>query len=97
MAMVKAGAHRLTYRDYKFEYKTRKVTHASGIQETSKWVDLTKTLIPEGKIAYVQCPKCRADDWTEDSQFMAGVVCGCCGYEILVHTDERLVEEIDNV
>lgn len=94
MVMVKAGAHRLTYRDYKFEHKTIKVTHASSIQENSAWVDLTKAMIPEGKSAYVQCPKCKADDWTEDSQFMNGFMCGGCGYEILLHTDKRLIGEI---
>jgi len=91
--MKQAGAHRLTYLNYKGDYKTTYVTHASGTRETSSWVDLTKVMIPEGKVAFIQCPSCKSDNWSDDSQHLNGYSCMGCGYEILLYVDEKLIKE----
>ena len=95
MEMKKAGAHRLTYMNYKGEFKVEMVTHASGTRENSTWVDLTKVMIPEDKVAYIQCPSCKGDNWSDDSPHINGYSCESCGYEVLLHKDEELVTTSD--
>mgnify|MGYP006126581555 FL=1 len=96
MEMKEAGAHSLTYMNYKGEFKTEMVTHVSSLNSGARWIDLTKVKIPVGKVAFVQCPTCKSDNWTDDSAHMQGYACGGCDYEILLHTDEKLLTKVDN-
>tara|TARA_Y100001956_G_scaffold64393_1_gene64948 strand:+ start:1923 stop:2252 length:330 start_codon:yes stop_codon:yes gene_type:complete len=95
MEMKEAGAHRLTYMNYKGEFKVEMVTHVSSLKTNARWINLTKVKIPVGKVAFVQCPSCKSDNWTDDSPHLKGYSCGGCGNEILLHTDEELVTNSD--
>ena len=95
MEMKEAGAHRLTYMNHKGEFKEEMVTHVSSLNPNSRWINLTKVMIPEGKFAFIQCPSCKSDNWSDDSSHMNGYSCGGCGKEILLHTDEELVTTSD--
>lgn len=79
--MVMAGAHKLTYRDYKGRHLSFMASSVSTL--SGPWLDITKNMIPAGGKPFVQCPKCKANNWTDDSAQMNGYSCDSCGYEIL--------------
>lgn len=81
--------------NYKGEFKVEMVTHVSSLKSGARWVNLTKVKIPEGKVAFVQCPVCKSDNWNDDSSHLKGYSCGGCGNEILLHTERELVTTVD--
>lgn len=89
MTMKPAGPHKLTYKNIHGEYKVEYVTHVSLFSSSGRWKDITKVLIPEGKTAFVQCPACKSNDWSNDSSHLKGISCIGCSFEILVHNEEE--------
>lgn len=81
MEMVEAGKHRLTYRDIHGRHFDTEISQVSTLQ--GSWIDVTKTMIPKGKKAFIKCPKCNADNWTDDCHHMNGYSCDSCMFEIL--------------
>ena len=84
--MKEAGAHRLTYLSNSGRYVDIKVTKVSTLD--GPWLDISKTKIPEGKTAFVRCPKCKSNDWNDDSIHLNGFSCGGCGFEIVTNCIE---------
>lgn len=82
-----AGAHELRYINYKGQHKVEMITHVSLYLVNSQWKDLREVKIPVGKKAYIMCPSCKSDDWSDDSSHLKGFSCRGCGLEILAHTE----------
>ncbi len=93
MKLKNAGAHRLRYTDYKGVERLEWITHVCSFNSEGTWINLTEVKIPEGKVAFIQYPKCKGDSWSDDSAHLKGYSCMCCGHEILLHTDTKLLEK----
>lgn len=85
--MKDAGQYELRYMDYMSRHKVDMITHISLPLSNSQWKDLRKVQIPIGKKAYLKCPSCGSDDWSDDSFHLKGFSCRGCGLEILAHTE----------